>query len=284
VKKHLLKSVVSSPKCKLCGSTKVVKLGSYRGIQRRWCCNCRHKFADNQALAGMKTPSGQVAQALELYFQGVRLTHIPELLSDKFGIFVSYVSIFYWVEHFCQAVTREYSRIRPIVGPLWILDEGPIGPPSSSRRLWVRDIIDIKTHYLLASDTVYESAPDNLAEFIQTATNRANQPPQKLLLVGNGLTPEQQDSVFELFKYWRRVTTTRARIIQRPRKPQKIQTILNGWATQYNFLNRQDILSGQTPAAAAWMNHGMSDWSQLIKTLNLTPASAHRFNHNSNSS
>jgi len=42
--------------CKYCGSPNVVKFGTFNGIQRYWCKDCKRKFADNKALLKMKTP------------------------------------------------------------------------------------------------------------------------------------------------------------------------------------------------------------------------------------
>jgi tRNA(Ile2) C34 agmatinyltransferase TiaS len=36
------------PVCKNCGSTAVVRFGTYKGVQRYWCKTCKRKFkADN---------------------------------------------------------------------------------------------------------------------------------------------------------------------------------------------------------------------------------------------
>ena len=40
--------------CKNCGSTNVVKFGTYKGVQRYWCKACKRKFMPNNALPKMK--------------------------------------------------------------------------------------------------------------------------------------------------------------------------------------------------------------------------------------
>ena len=102
-----MKTSHKSLTCKLCGSENIIKFGFYHGIQRWWCKDCHHKFADNDAIPGMKTPAQQVASALELYFEGVHLNEIPQILYQAYEIEVSSTSVYNWVVHFSRLVSRE---------------------------------------------------------------------------------------------------------------------------------------------------------------------------------
>ena len=63
-------------KCKYCDSSNVVKYGTFKGIQRYWCKNCKHKFVPNNALPKMKTDAKIIASAMDMYYGGMRLVSI----------------------------------------------------------------------------------------------------------------------------------------------------------------------------------------------------------------
>jgi len=48
--------------CKNCGSTAVVKFGSYKGTPRYWCKACKRKFKDDADLFHMKVPADYVSK------------------------------------------------------------------------------------------------------------------------------------------------------------------------------------------------------------------------------
>jgi len=39
--------------CKYCKSPNIVKFGTFEGVQRYWCKDCKRKFADNMVLLKM---------------------------------------------------------------------------------------------------------------------------------------------------------------------------------------------------------------------------------------
>ena len=59
--------------CKYCGSKNVVKNGTKGNYQYYLCRNCGHAFAGNDALPGMKFPPDQIANALNMFYDGLSL-------------------------------------------------------------------------------------------------------------------------------------------------------------------------------------------------------------------
>ncbi len=43
-------------RCKYCGSLDVVKFGTYKGVQRWWCKDCKRKFAGIDTIPKMQLP------------------------------------------------------------------------------------------------------------------------------------------------------------------------------------------------------------------------------------
>jgi len=65
------KEIAPQMVCKYCNSTNVIKFGTFQGIQRYWCKDCKRKFADNRALPKMKTDMNIISAALSCYFGGM---------------------------------------------------------------------------------------------------------------------------------------------------------------------------------------------------------------------
>ncbi len=64
--------------CKYCNSTHIVKYGTFEGVQRYWCKECKRKFVPNDALAKMRTPIEVVAPTVGMYYG--RITPKPPRL------------------------------------------------------------------------------------------------------------------------------------------------------------------------------------------------------------
>ncbi len=62
--------------CKNCDSTHIVKYGTYKGVQRYWCKECKSKFKADDTLFHMKTPANQVSSALNMYYEGMSIKAI----------------------------------------------------------------------------------------------------------------------------------------------------------------------------------------------------------------
>jgi len=58
--------------CKYCQSPNVIKFGTFNGVQRYWCKDCKLKFVADKLLK-MKTPIKHISSALSCYFGGMPL-------------------------------------------------------------------------------------------------------------------------------------------------------------------------------------------------------------------
>lgn len=63
-------------KCKYCKSENVNKYGKYKDNQYYICKDCGHKFSDNTNIPCMQTPTDQIADALNMYYEGLSLSEI----------------------------------------------------------------------------------------------------------------------------------------------------------------------------------------------------------------
>ncbi len=79
-----MRVVISSVKCKYCGSKHIVKYGKLNNIQRWFCRGCERKFVDNDSLPKMKSTIEKVASSLNMYFSGMSLRQISRHLNHMY--------------------------------------------------------------------------------------------------------------------------------------------------------------------------------------------------------
>jgi putative transposase len=272
--------------CKLCGSNQIVKFGHYRGIQRWWCKECRHKFADNDAIPRMKTPAKQVALALNMYFEGIRLNKIPRLLSQQYGVYVSGTSVYNWVFHFSQTVSCEAQKSDIKVGNVWTILETTVRNDIKDTRLTLTDVLDLDTRFLLASGLSDYRNQYDIKNLIGAARDRARKIPREIITSGwqgyehgikLGLGEEGKNITISTFqvktdsenlKGWYMALNDRDRIIRGLKKKHTIQIVTDGWSVHYNFVKRHPALNGRTPGEMAGAAFGFRTWKEIIDGIN----------------
>ena len=102
--------------CKYCGSSNVVKYGTFEGVQRYFCKDCKRKFADNDALPKMKTSQEIISSALSCYYGGMPLDAIQRHLNQQFGKYYSEAGIYNWVIRFSKEAVNQMTTIKLTCG------------------------------------------------------------------------------------------------------------------------------------------------------------------------
>jgi transposase-like protein len=87
--------------CKYCGSSHVIKLGTFNGVQRYWCNDCKRKFVAG-TLPKMKTDTNVISAALSCYFGGMPLDSIQRHLEQQYGHYYTEMGIYQLGKAFCQ--------------------------------------------------------------------------------------------------------------------------------------------------------------------------------------
>jgi transposase-like protein len=267
--------------CKLCGSENVIRFGHYKGIQRWKCKDCRHKFADNNALPGMRIPHERVATALGAYYMGRSLNSIPEVMYQLCGSFVTKASIDKWVARFSKLAIAEARKTTVTVGDTWLASENAVKIGGKSYR--AIDIIDNETRFLLATRLSYGQAIEDIAYILQAARDKAGKVPEKVLTndwkgYSNGIelaygsdaehilkvSPGRKTDFSRLTEYWHNTIKARGKVLSRLKNNAHAQIVLDGWLVHYNFFSIQEALNGRTPAEVARSNFKFHTWLDLI--------------------
>lgn len=133
--------------CKYCQSDNVIKYGKLKGVQRYFCKDCKRKFANPDAIPKMQTSIRDVADALNMYYEGMSLAEIRRNFIQQDNNYITPTSPYNWVRRFTRLAVDEAAKCKPAVDSIWVADETVID--LDGKNVWLWDLIDSKTRFLL---------------------------------------------------------------------------------------------------------------------------------------
>ncbi len=273
-------------RCKFCGSVKVVKNGSFHGVQRWLCRACGRLFVDNQAIPKMHTPTSEVSLAIESYFTGTSLNRIRDKLDQQYNDKPSDSSIYSWVTRFSKIAIDKANKYTPKVGDTWIADETVIGVAGEKGyKIWVWDIIDSETRFLLATHMSLTRTTKDAQILMRKAYEKAEKAPKTIItdrlaayldgieLVFGADTqhlPSQpfvdKDFSTNLIERFQGTLKDRTKVMRGFKKLSSARLILDGWITHYNFFRTHESLGDKTPAEVTGINFPFKNWREVVES------------------
>jgi transposase-like protein len=256
-------------RCKYCDSKEISKYGRYKNMQQWWCKSCKRKFTDNRAPPGMKIPSNRIQSAISMYYKGIPIITIREQLKEDYNYYPSESSVHKWLYRDAEKKLACIKDHQPRVGNVWMVFESAI--IIGSDKLWILDLIDLKTHFLLAALFSNGKNVEDLKSLVRYSTEKACKTPESLVLPGRFLknskifpgtginlldadsSPRQTD--FDFPDFWRGVIRIRRKIMRGQKLLPLAKTILNGWSYYYNYVVTQKSLKEKTASAEAQIDY-----------------------------
>lgn len=272
--------------CKYCQSPNVIKFGTFNGVQRYWCKDCKRKFADNKALPTMKTPIEHISSALSCYFGGMPLDAIQRHLEQQFNVRYTEMGIYNWVRRFSQEAVNRVKGFQPIVGDTWIADETVL--KVGGRNIWFFDVIDDKTRYLLASRLSTSRTTKDAALVMNEARRRAGKSPKriitdKLAAYINGIdmvfgsdTKHIQSKPFtdvnstNVIERFHGTLKDRTKVVRGFKNMDTARLLTQAWLVHCNFFKEHTTL-GDVPPAVRMGATPMKDWSEVVSGTKTLP-------------
>lgn len=277
-----------SLKCKYCSSPAVVKYGTFEGVQRYWCKDCKRKFADNDALPKMKTPINIISAALSCYYGGMPLDAIQRHLQQQFGTYYSEMGIYNWVIRFSKEAINRVKDFQPIVGDTWMADETCL--KVGGRNIWFWDIIDTKTRYLLASRLSETRTTKDAALLMKEASRQAGKMPKTIItdklaayidsieLVFGADTRHIQSKPFtdvnstNIIERFQGTLKDRTKVVRGFKNMDTARLLTGAWLVHYNFFKEHETL-GNVPPAVKMGATPIKDWAEVVgQTKVITPS------------
>ncbi len=266
--------------CKYCDSHNVIKYGTFKGMQRWWCKDCKRKFADNRALPKMKTSVSVIGAAVGMYFGGMPLDSIQRQLYQDYGTYYSEAGIYKWVVRFAKEAINRIKDFKPIVGDTWIADETVI--KVKGKNIWFWDIIDADSRYLLASRLSTTRTTKDAALLMKQAQMRAGKAPKRVItdklrayldgieLVFGAKTLHIQSSPFDkkdstrLIERFHGTFKDRINVVRGFKNMDMARLLTEAWLVHYNFFKEHEAL-GNIPPAQKMGNVPFKDWGNVVR-------------------
>jgi len=241
--------------CKYCNSINIVKYGTFQGMQRYFCKNCRRKFADNDAIPKMKTPIWIISLALDCYYEGMSLGTIQKEINQRHGAYYAQSSIYNWIIRFSTEAVRQTKAFQPAVSDRWLFCSTAV--ITGCRRFLFLDMFDIDSEYLLSSKLSETDSKQEIINFLETThteTRKTLNHPVSIFVPDNISNYESIDIITgkNIVKpYWivkadkRRIEEhdkllkKRTGLIRRLNSIDKAKTLTAAWQIHYNFLTNK---------------------------------------------
>lgn len=265
--------------CKFCDSSKVIKYGTYKGVQRYFCKDCKSKFKADDTLFHMKTPANQVSSAMNMYYEGMSIKAIRRNLQQEFGNMPSTATIYEWIMKFTQYATDSIKGYAPEkIGDTWVADETVI--EIDGQNVWLWDIIDYKTRYLLATRISRSRTTQDAQILYDRAVKKAGKEPDKVITdklasyldVRYGKDTEHiQSKPFavedntQMIERFHETLKQRTKVMRGLKNIESAHDFIGGWLVHYNFLRPHTALDDKTPAEVAGIDYPYENWADIIR-------------------
>jgi putative transposase len=272
--------------CKYCQSERIRKYGTYKGIQRYYCNDCKRKFVSTDTIPKMQNPTKVIADSLNMHYEGMSLNEIRRNFIQQDNNYVSKVTPYNWEKRFSQLAEKEAEKYTPKVGDTWECDETVIHNNfgGKKKRLWLIDILDRDTRFLLATKLSYNRNKNDIRLAMEHARDVAGKIPKRVLTDGwvgypDGIelafgseTKHIQTTPFkksaESTNLIERVQGTlkeRTKVMRGLKTFESMNDFLKGWVIHYNFFRPHLSLNDKTPAQVAGIKFPYANWKDLIE-------------------
>ena len=272
-------NINSMPKCKYCGSEGVVKFGTYKGAQRYWCKVCKRKFKADDTTFHMKIPANRVTSALNMFYEGMSIKAIRRNLQQEYGNMPSTATIYEWIQKYTQYATDSIKDYQPKkIGDTWIADETVL--EIDGNNVWMFDIIDDKTRYLLATRITRSRTTRDAQILIDKAIKTAGKEPKTVItdrlasyldvrygkdtehIQGRPFAVENNTQMIERFHS---TLKQRTKVMRGLKNFETATDFVNGWLVHYNYLRPHTALNDKTPAEVAGIDYPYRNWADIIR-------------------
>jgi putative transposase len=264
--------------CKYCGSNAVVKFGTYKNKQLYWCKVCKRKFKGDDALFHMKVKPEYISRALSEYYTGMSYSDIANTLQQETGYRPSKHIVYNWVDKFTSIAINHFRGYKPKVGDVWIADETVLD--MDREKVWLWDIIDTKTRYLLASRLSRSRTTQDAQMLIDRAIKTAGKFPKAVItdklssyldvfygkdaehIQGSPFNKEDNTSLIERFHG---TLKDRTKVMRSFRDLETTIQFVNGFLVFYNYIRPHEALNGKTPAEVAGIDYDVKNWADVCR-------------------
>ena len=199
-------------------------------------------------------------------------------LQQEYGNMPSTATIYEWIQKYTQYATDSIKNYQPkSVGDTWIADETVL--EIDGQNMWLFDIIDDKTRYLLATRLTRSRTTRDAQILTDKAIKTAGKSPKVVITdklksyidVRYGGGEHRQGRPFQLedstqkIERWHSTLKTRTKDMSGLKNFETALDFVNGWLEHYNYLRPHSVLNDKTPAEVAGIDYPYKNWADIIR-------------------
>jgi len=234
----------------------------------------------------MQTPTKVIADSLNMHYEGMSLAEIRRNFIQQDGNYVSKVTPYNWEKRFTKLAIKETEKYTPKVGDSWQADETVIHNNFGGRkkRLWLIDIIDTDTRFILATRLSLGRNTRDIALAMKEAKDKAGKSPKRILtdgwkgyldgieLVFGSETKHIQTTPFadkelstNIIERVQGTIKERTKVMRGLKTLESMNRFLEGWVIHYSFFRPHLSLNDKTPSQMASIDFPYANWKELIE-------------------
>ena len=267
--------------CSYCQSENVIKYGKYKDTQYYKCKDCGRRFASADRIPKMQNSTRTIADAINMYYEGMSLAEIRRNLIQQDNNYISRISAYNWVDRFTELAVKEANKYKPDVGSIFVADETVID--IDGKNIWLWDIIDTKTRFLIATHMSYTRTTKDAQQLMKQAYECTGKIPRviytdKLRAYLDGIeltfgadTKHKYGSPFDVENNTNLIERFHGTVKERTKVMRGLHTIdtakkfLDGWLVHYNFFRPHTALKDRTPASVAGIRFPFRNWKDVVE-------------------
>lgn len=272
--------------CRFCGSTDLIKYGTYNDSQYYLCKSCEHKSVGKDAYPNMHYPKELVVRSLEYYYNGMPCEKITHTFNDMRDLDMPKSTVWRWVIKYSEMVNDYVLSLKPYLSDVWVADETVVS--IWGEQYWFWDIIDTDTRFLIASHLSKTRSMNDATELFYKAKIRSKTRPSFVITDRLLQYPRAFNKVFysrykeervehltshgfksaintNLIERFHGTIKQRYKIMRDLKEPHSASVVLDGFVTHYNFLLEHSYLDYTTPAFYGGIDRDVRNWGDLIE-------------------
>ena len=226
----------------------------------------------------MSSLRGSLQSALNSYYEGMSIKAIRRHLQQEHAHAPSTATIYEWIQKYTQYATDSARDYHPKVGNTWIADETVLN--IDGQDVWMWDIIDEKTRYLLATRISQSHTTRDAQILIDRAIKRSGLTPKVVITdalasyldvtygkdaehkLGSPFSVQSSTSLIERFHS---TFKSRTKVMRGLKNIESAIDFTDGWLVHYNYLRPHESLNDKTPAEVAGIAYPYQNWADIIR-------------------
>jgi transposase-like protein len=230
----------------------------------------------------MKSDANEVSSALNMYYEGMSISAIRRLLLQEHQHAPSTATIYEWIQKYTQYATDSIKGHHPNVGDIFVADETVLN--IGGQKLWLWDIIDQKTRFLLATRLSRSRTTRDAQALMDKAVKMAGKHPKMVITdklasyedvfygkdsehIQGGIARTGEDNT-QTIERFHGTLKARTKVMRGLKNFETALDFTEGWLVHYNYLRPHESLQDKTPAEVAGVAYPYKNWADIIRKHN----------------